>query len=122
MQELIHVAIGGAAGTLLRHSICLLSQRLGMDAARWPTLGVNTLGCFLFGIILAIDTPLIDERGRLILLTGFMGGLTTFSSLISNTTSLLQGNRWQNALTHLGVELVVGVLALYLGMLHSEAF
>ena len=78
----IWLAIGGGVGTLVRASIAILALRLCGREFPWGTLAVNLIGSFLFGVIVSLG------RGRMgfpagcetILLVGFLGGFTTYSS------------------------------------------
>jgi CrcB protein len=70
------VAVGGALGTLARGLVVELAALGGWDA--WATLSVNTAGAFLAGYLLA---GALAVRWRALLVTGFLGGFTTFSAL-----------------------------------------
>lgn len=93
------VAAGSAAGGLLRWQIGLWLN------ARWAgfplgTLAVNCVGGFLIGMALAWFERSPDELLRLLLVTGFLGGLTTFSSFSAESLLLLQRGHWALALGH----------------------
>ncbi len=82
MEKVIWVLIGGGLGALARYGTTLLAGRLWGAAFPWGTLIVNLVGCFLIGIAFALV-----EQGkfggpslRLFFMTGFLGGLTTFST------------------------------------------
>jgi fluoride exporter len=104
------VALGAAAGALLRWQAGL---RLGGVVAGWPvgTLAVNLGGGLLIGLALAWFRLHPDQQvWRLLVVTGFLGGLTTFSAFSGESLGLLMGGRFGLALAHTLAH-VVGALA-----------
>ena len=99
------VLLAGAAGALLR----FLTVRV--IAVPWAVLAVNVLGSFVGGVLIGATTGDL----RLILLTGFCGGLTTFSSFSVETVQLVLEGRARRALVSVGLNLVLGVGAAALG-------
>jgi CrcB protein len=84
MIKILAIFVGGGAGALLRWLMAVrLNPALGEEPA-FPvgTLAVNLGGGFLIGLLMAVFTARADlsEEGRLLLITGFLGGLTTFSA------------------------------------------
>lgn len=113
------VAAGGAVGSLTRWGV---AQGVH-PAGGWPvqTMIVNTVGSFLLGWLLESLTRRGPEttRGRLLRLgggTGFLGGLTTFSTFAVETERLLADDRWSVALGYPAVTLVLGVAAVLAGI------
>jgi len=82
MNRWLLVFIGGGIGTAARYGTALAAGRLLGTGFPWGTLMVNLGGCFLIGIVLALaeKTSLVPPTTRLFFVTGFLGGLTTFSS------------------------------------------
>ena len=112
MQSLILVGIGGAAGSMLR----FLCQRWGNLSFPYGTLGVNLAGCFLIGIFwgMALRNSL-DGNLRLLLMTGFCGGFTTFSAFTQESLQLLQQQRVLHFFVYLGLSITAGLLATFAG-------
>jgi CrcB protein len=83
------VALGGAAGSVLRYAIGLALAR---STFPYATLLVNGLGCLLIGLALPAwnRAPILSESLRLGLVVGFLGGFTTFSAFGHETAVLLQ--------------------------------
>ncbi len=92
------LCFAGAAGTLARYGLAGLMQRLLGESFPWGTLTVNALGCFLFGVVwmLAEDRLVISGQTRFVILTGFMGAFTTFSTFAFETAALraTPNGRW----------------------------
>lgn len=93
------VAVGAAAGALVRWQVGLLWN------ARWSgfplgTLVVNVVGGFLIGLALVGLARPDQALWRMLLVTGFLGGLTTFSAFSAESLQLLQRGAWGWALAH----------------------
>jgi CrcB protein len=120
MTRVLLIGLAGALGTLARYGVALWAGRtLGTD---WPfgTLIVNVVGSFLIVLVweLALKTTLVPDTLRPIITTGFIGGLTTYSSFNLETTNLLRERAWGSAIANLGVTVggcfVAGLLGLAL--------
>ena len=101
--------LAGGAGALARYGVSELANTL--VGRQYP------LGCFPFGLIweLAAVRLLISDTVRLIILVGFMGSFTTFSSLIFDSFALGQ-TRLALLLFNIGAQTILGFAALFLGM------
>lgn len=108
---------GGRGGALARYGVSELANTLVGRQYPLGTFVVNVLGCFLFGLIweLAAVRLLISDTVRLIILVGFMGSFTTFSSLIFDSFALGQ-TRLALLLFNIGAQTILGFAALFLGM------
>jgi fluoride exporter len=116
-QKLLGIAVAGALGTLARYGLSGLVQRLHQSAFPWGTFAVNSLGCLLFGVVwaLAEERLLISGETRIILLVGFMGGFTTFSSYAYETSALLRDAEWMLAAGNLLAHNLVGIVCFFVG-------
>lgn len=94
LAKLFMLAIGGGIGTVCRYSVNSLSLRMFGDGFPWGTLAVNLVGSFLVGMAFAVgmERNLLSPGARLFLMTGFLGGLTTFSALALETVHLGREN------------------------------
>jgi CrcB protein len=109
------VALGAALGAILRWQASL---RLGLVVAGFPlgTLAVNVIGGFLMGLALVFFRMHAEAtNSRLLIVTGFLGGLTTFSSFSGEALLLLQDGRWGPALVHSAAHLLGALGAVALG-------
>jgi CrcB protein len=117
-MKIAALAVAGALGTLSRYALGGLVQHLCGDRFPWGTLAVNSLGCFLFGLVwvLAAERVRISPETRLIVLVGFMGAFTTFSTLVFETQTLMRDSQWLLAAGNYLGQSVLGVALLLLGM------
>ncbi len=115
------IAMGGAAGTLLRYSISLWAPRTLGTAFPFGTLIVNLVGSFLIGAIthVGLTTTKISPTTMLALTTGVMGGLTTYSTFNYETLRLFQEGSARVALANVTITffgcLLAGLGGLALG-------
>lgn len=117
MLNMLAVALGAAVGANLRYGLSVwAAQRLG---ASWPygTFIINVLGCLAIGALLTLAATRLplSEPARLLLVTGLLGGFTTFSSFGYETYSLITSGNWLGAGLYVGASVVVGLLAVVVG-------
>ncbi|MCY2928392.1 MAG: CrcB family protein [Planctomycetota bacterium] len=123
-QKLLLLFLAGGAGTLARYGLDGLVQRLsGATSFPWGIAAVNLLGCFLFGLVgaMAAERGLISAEARLILLVGFMGAFTTFSTLIGETGGFLGDGQWFYAAANFGLQSAGGLILYFLGLAAGRA-
>ena len=116
-MKLLWIAIAGALGTLARYWLGGKVQRLTGGSFPWGTMAVNLSGCFVFGILwaLAVERFNIGGELRIIVLLGFMGAFTTFSSFVFESMELLKDSEWLLAGLNIIGQNVLGLVGLYLG-------
>ncbi|HEY1694382.1 MAG TPA: fluoride efflux transporter CrcB [Polyangiaceae bacterium] len=118
MTRILLIGLAGGLGTLLRYLVGIWAPRLLGTGFPYATFVVNVGGCFLIALVyeLALRTTLVPPTARIVLTTGFMGGLTTYSSFNYETTGLLRERAWATGLLNLGLTVVVCFLAGVLGL------
>lgn len=118
MNKVFLVFLGGGVGSLLRYGTTLLFARLLGTSYPWGTAIVNLFGCFLIGLIygLAERTQWIGPSARLFLMTGFLGGLTTFSTFSLESVNAYRTGGLAVFLINLLVHNVGGLSLAVLGM------
>ncbi len=113
---LLLIAAGGAVGALLRYAVHRALQSptgLGFPIG---TLVVNVLGCALIGVAAAwLASPTARPEARLLVITGLLGGFTTFSTFGLETIELLRGGRTGVALLYVAASNTLGIGAVWLG-------
>ncbi|WP_328597680.1 fluoride efflux transporter CrcB [Selenomonas montiformis] len=123
MQNAGLVFFGGGLGAVCRYLVTTqIGARFG-TMFPWGTLSVNLLGSLLMGWILGLILLLTERTGsglgeaaRLLLTVGFLGGFTTFSSFSMETLTLLRGGSFFYALANIGMNVILGLLAAWLGL------
>jgi CrcB protein len=105
------IASGGAAGALARYAVS--GPILGKLGGRfpWGILTVNLVGCFFIGLVmlLYLERGETDDRLRLLLVAGFLGSFTTFSTFGFDTFELLRDGHAQIAIANVLSNMVLGV-------------
>ena len=109
MIQVLLIGLGGAIGTLVRYGVGLWAAKALGTGFPYATLIVNIAGCFFITLVAhtALVTTLISPTMRLTLMTGFMGGLTTYSSFDFETTNLLRQGSWWLAGVNVAMTLVL---------------
>ncbi|MCD4685752.1 MAG: CrcB family protein [Anaerolineae bacterium] len=117
-QRFLLIGLAGALGTLARYGLGGLVQRIAGGNLPWGTLAVNVLGCFLFGLVwtLADERLVISDEARIIVLGGFMGAFTTFSTFIFDTGGFVRESQWLLATANVTVQTAVGLIFLFMGI------
>ncbi|MEO6903848.1 MAG: fluoride efflux transporter CrcB [Bacteroidia bacterium] len=118
IKSVIYVGLGGAIGSILRYLTYLLTAKFYSNAFPLATLIINILGCFIIGLLIGVFEHSIqpNQHLRLLLLTGFCGGYTTFSAFTSENMMLLQTNNYLSALLYIAASIVVSLFAIWLGL------
>ena len=117
IQKLTWLALAGALGTLSRYALAGFVQKIGGASFPWGTVAVNLTGCFLAGLLWALFEnrwPISGET-RTLVLVGFMGAFTTFSSLILESGELLRSSEWIYAAANVTLQNGLGFVALFVG-------
>jgi len=106
-QALLLVALGGAAGSVLRFSVSVAAAALLGANYPWGTLLVNIIGSALIGVAVGVE---VSGSARLLLVTGVLGGFTTFSAFSAETLMLWERGWWQAGL-YVGLSVTLGLAA-----------
>ncbi len=116
MFAAVAICVGASAGALARWGLGLWLSPGG--TIPWGTLAANLIGGYLVGICVAVfqTLPQLDPVWRLALVTGFLGGLTTFSSFSAEVVTLLLQQRYALALGTAGVHVAGSLLLTVAGI------
>lgn len=114
--SLVAISVGAALGAILRW--LLSSMNAWFPALPPGTLLANLIGGYLIGVALAwlAGHPNLPDYWRLFIVTGFLGGLTTFSTFSAEVVTLLQAQRWGMAMLAIGSHMAGSFIMTMLGM------
>lgn len=116
-KAMLIAGLGGFVGTCLRFLTGKLCHALCISAFPWGTFAVNIIGSFIIGLLfgLAEKTNLLSSSMNVLLITGFCGGFTTFSSLSNDMFVLLQQRHWLLFGAYVTASFVLGLLMVWAG-------
>jgi len=108
------VALGGGVGASARYGLSLMMPTVGFP---WPTLVANVLGCCAIGWLVNhfSQAQWFADGGRLFLVTGVLGGFTTFSAFSIESVQLAQAGQLSSAALYVLVSLVACIAGAWLG-------
>lgn len=117
MWNYMAVGIGGIFGCCARYGLTQLVQTVYGKNFPLATLTVNVLGCFLMGFLFfeTLEHVTIHPTLRAAILTGGLGGFTTFSTFAMETLLLIEDGETATALLYLFTSLMLGLAAAVLG-------
>jgi CrcB protein len=118
MSESIAIAVGGAAGSVLRYWSSLGVHAWAGRGFPYGTLAVNVLGCLVMGLLYVwlIERSGAGPTWRAGLLVGLLGGFTTFSSFSIETVNLFEGGEPARAALNVALSVALCLLGTWLGV------
>ncbi len=117
------IGTGGFVGSVSRYLISQFLQKIFETTFPLGTMIVNILGSFLIGIIYAFSeqSEVLTAEWRVFLAVGFCGGFTTFSSFSYENFALLNIQQFLFSALYTGLSLILGLVAVYLGVILVKA-
>ncbi len=117
------VAVGGALGAVSRYWLMLWIGSLAGTRFPWGTALVNVLGSVVIGVlyVLISERLVLSEQWRGLLVVGYLGAFTTFSTFSLDTLLLLQEGRWLPALGYVTGSVLLCLAGAWLGLLLMRA-
>ena len=121
LKSILLVSLGAVVGAVARYLLSEATLRTFGDGFPYGTLLVNVIGCLVIGI-LGGGIPAMQETTKLLLITGVLGALTTFSTFGWESLELMQNGKVGVALVNIGLNVVVSLVAVYGGYLIGQYF
>jgi CrcB protein len=123
MLQILLVAMGGAVGSVARYLTGLLTSRLFGPNFPWGTLAVNVVGSLAIGVLAELIARRFNasEELRLLLVTGFLGGFTTFSAFSLDAAAMMERGAFVPAVAYVASSIVVSLLAVFAGLALTRA-
>jgi CrcB protein len=117
LKAILLVSIGGAVGSSMRYVTCLFIQKWVSQLYPWGTFVANMLGCLLIGVLMGYFSKLQLNNNdyKLLLVTGFCGGYTTFSAFALENYNLWQQGNITTAFIYIALSIMGGLLAVFSG-------
>ena len=107
------VALGGSLGSATRY----LFSCWNISSWPWGTFAVNILGSLLIGLLMGmVGKGALSPEMKLLLVTGFCGGFTTFSTFANESLDMMKGGDMFLSALYIGTSVAIGVLAVWFGM------
>jgi CrcB protein len=117
ITDWVLLGAAGGCGAIARFVIHALVAPAARGAFPWSTLAVNCLGSFAFGVfaVLAETNGLLSPRARLLVLTGFLGAFTTFSTFAFENAEMLRLGHTARALTNILAQNLGAIACVFVG-------
>ena len=114
------VGLGGFLGSSARYLVQQFFLRLMPNIGVAGTFTANIIGCLIIGIFIT-QSGKMQKEWLVFLTSGFCGGITTFSAFAFENTNFIIGNQNGHALLYIGLSIVIGLLATYIGMMIGKS-
>lgn len=115
-MNLVWVFVGGGLGSLCRYGIARLMTSYKLDFPL-ATFIANAISCIILGYLIGLTLKDgLSENAKLLLMTGFCGGFSTFSTFSAESFQLLQNGNTTTALLYIGASIAVCLVCIWLGL------
>ena len=123
MTAAILVGVGGFFGAIARYFVDRRVTQWTGGAFPWGTFVINVTGSFVLGVLFAliVERAALSSQFRAPLMIGFVGAYTTFSTLMLESWRLVEDGAWQAAVVNLGGSVVLGMVAVIVGVMVGRA-
>ncbi|MFY7937261.1 MAG: fluoride efflux transporter CrcB [Flavobacterium sp.] len=117
IKNIFLVLLGGGIGSVARYLLSYFLTKNNTTQFPWATFIANALGCLLIGLLFGYiqKNNLQNETFKLLLITGFCGGFTTFSTFSLENIQFIQNQNYNFAILYTTTSLAVGFLGIIIG-------
>ncbi len=122
IKTIFLVGIGGAAGSICRYLTSVFISKNYPSSFPFATFTANILGCLIIGLLFGLfeKQHLVNPDLKFLLITGFCGGYTTFSTFSSENLALLHAGNYVSAITYMLTSVIIGVFAVWAGIIITK--
>jgi len=119
MATILAIAVGGGVGSVARYLLTLWCEHLLGEDFPYGIFLANIIGSFAIGIcfVILLERAALPEVARSLLMVGFLGGFTTFSTFSLQTIGMLQAGRWLEAGIYVFGSVLLSILGAWAGIL-----
>lgn len=118
LQNIVLVFLGGGAGSVARFGITnLVSRYSSTSSFPWHTLSVNIIGALIIGALMELLALRLSlpSSARFLLVTGFLGGFTTFSAFSLESALLFEKSDYVNLAAYIAASVIGTIIAVFIG-------
>ncbi len=116
MLKLLCIFIGGGLGSICRYSVGVYLIQSSQGRLPWATFIANALGCLLIGLLMGYFERTHTSWLYMLLVTGFCGGFTTFSTFSNESFQLMRQGLYTTAFGYMALSLFIGLSAVGVGL------
>ena len=118
---MLQVAIGAAIGATIRLGITACFSRALSQSFPFGVMAVNVIGCFAMGVVVAISTQTSNSQFNAFVMTGVLGGMTTFSAFSLDSYTLIERGEIGAAALYVFFSVSCSIIALFAGVIMTKA-
>jgi len=119
MSNILYIAVGGSVGAVMRYLVSTGVHAVLGRGFPYGTLTVNVIGSFLMGFLFVfmLERSSLGPEWRALILIGFLGAFTTFSTFSIETLNLIESGAMVRAMANILVSVITCILATWLGVI-----
>lgn len=117
LKTILFIGLGGALGSIFRYGVGVLIKHFVSTTFPFATFSINIIGCLIIGLLYGISEKnnLGNSAFNALLIVGFCGGFTTFSTFANENYNLFQQQNITIPLLYITSSVILGILAVKLG-------